>query len=40
MEPKAIQNGMRAREAAHEQVIEIGASIVVRLNGTGANSAH
>ena len=29
MELKAIENGMRAREAAHEQAIEVGASIVV-----------
>ena len=35
MELKAIENGMRAREAAHEQAIEVGASIVVRLNGRG-----
>ena len=35
MELKAIENGMRAREPAHEQAIDVGASIVVRLNGRG-----
>ena len=35
MELKAIENGMRAREPAHEQAIEIGAPIVVRLDGRG-----